>query len=672
MTLDRASFILVSALVITLVRCWILAGVAAAGLAAFRTRNTSVRLFIWKSVLYASVTLPLLGGLLPPVQFSVPQSLRDRIAAIPLSYVEERENIAIPESRSGAMNTAAMQTGSYGHAMSPSEQSKPKAQERSSESVSPASFVFSWSLVAAASYLVVALLLFARFTAGLLFTSKLVKKSRAITESAALAKLASAVGHLPNVAASECISVPITVGIFRPTILLPSAWRAWDTAKLSAVLGHELSHVARRDALTQCVSLFYRAIFWCNPLSWWLHRHLCELSEQASDEAALSAGADQRHYAQTLLDFFDALHKSPGRIRWQGVSMARTGQPEQRLERILAWKGTVAMNVKKSLTAAIVLIAIPVVYLAASVRPASGTPVAVLRQSPVPAAPAAPPVAGISAAPQIVGAPSVAPVPPTPAIAPVAPVAPVTMMAPTAWPEGRRHSSGSDDGNRFFYAYGDDDEERFVIASGKSDSYTMSGSTQDIRHVEKLKKQIAGDFIWFQRDEKSYIIRDQATINRARGFWAGQEELGRKQEELGKKQEELGEQQEELGKKMEQVKVNVPEMTADLDRLKAKLQKLGSTATMEQMGELQSEIGELQSKIGDIQGRAGEEQGKIGELQGELGEKQGKLGEQQGELGRQQGELAERATQQMKGLLDEAIKNGTAKPEDEAVKNPTL
>ena len=39
---------------------------------------------------------------------------------------------------------------------------------------------------------------------------------------------------------------------------------------------------------------------------------------------------------------------------------------------------------------------------------------------------------------------------------------------------------------------------------------------EDARHVEKLKKVIPGDFIWFERDEKSYVIRDQATIDRAR------------------------------------------------------------------------------------------------------------------------------------------------------------
>jgi hypothetical protein len=48
---------------------------------------------------------------------------------------------------------------------------------------------------------------------------------------------------------------------------------------------------------------------------------------------------------------------------------------------------------------------------------------------------------------------------------------------------------------------------------------------------------------------------------------------------------------------------------------------------------------------------------------GVLGEKQGKLGQQQGELGRQQGELAEKASREMKQLLDDAIQKGTAQPE---------
>jgi hypothetical protein len=488
------------------------------------------------------------------------------------------------------------------------------------------------------------------------------------------------------------------MGALRSTILLPAGWRDWDDAKLDAVVAHEVSHVARRDALTQRLSLLHRAIFWFSPLAWWLDRHLADLAEQASDEAALSCGTDRTDYARTLLGFFEALQAAPGRVWWQGVSMAKSGQAEQRLERILAWRGAVTMGLsksvlkksglKKSLAIFVIALAIPVIYLAAAVRPANAHQSAQAQTPPPPQStvpvvaspkPAAAPAAAADTELEDPAEPAVAPVnPPGPAapvvgvwkggpapvrpMVPMAPVSPMARVAP-AVPATWASQANSSHRHRYSYNNGDDDEQRFIIVTGNSDSLTMSGSTGDVRHVEKLRKQIPGDFIWFQRDEKSYIIRDQATIDRAQKLWAPQEELGKKQEELGKQQEALGKQQEALGKKMEEVHVQVPDMTAEMDKLKAELKQLSSGATVEQVGRIQSEIGELQSKIGEIQSHAGDQQSKIGEEMGALGEKQGKLGEQQGELGRQQGELAEKASRQMKELLDEAVKNGKAQPE---------
>ena len=668
--LDRVSLALISELATTAARSFVLAGLAGAALAAFRTRVISLRLFTWTAALYASLALPLLAPLLPPVRVPVLQSLKDRVAPIASSHAASSPRFSTVTTRAGS-NDADAKAESYRLTVFSKE---PIRSESHSAVTRNASFVLPqlrW-VFAAGIYLMVAFFFLTRFAAGIVWSRRLVRKSQAITEPFAIAKLASlARRQVPQLATSQQISVPVTVGVLQPTVLLPSSWLEWDAQKFDAVLAHELSHVSRRDTLTQHLALLYRTIFWFSPLAWWLNQHLATLAEQASDEAALSSGADQKCYARTLLDFFDALQTAPGRIRWQGVSMARAGQAEQRLERILAWKGTIAMNVNRSLATAILVLAVPVVYLTAAVRPAqvSAAPsnADLSQQSNTPPEPPAAPVGGVPAVAPVVAVPSVGPIAPVVPVAPVASVAPVAPTASMEWAD-----PGAADHKGFSYHYGFDDEERFVIVSGKTDAFTMSGSTQDARHVEKLKKQIPGDFIWFQRDEKSYIIRDQATVDRARALWAPQEELGRKQEELGKQQEALGKQQEELGKKMEQVRVNVPDMTAALDKLKAKLQKLGPTATMEQIGELQSEIGELQSKLGAIQSKAGEQQGELGKEQGALGEKQGKLGEQQGELGRQQGELAEKAARQMKELLDESIKNGTAKPEEEIVKTATL
>jgi|HubBroStandDraft_1064217.scaffolds.fasta_scaffold00001_43 beta-lactamase regulating signal transducer with metallopeptidase domain len=659
---------------------------AGLGLALFRVKTTCARLFTWTAVLYAAIAMPFLERMLPPLPVPTPSFLQHGVeqpgakeVSTPVAAAPVRSAMAevsvVRDYNEGIQGRSSVQMIRQTSSSSPANRKAPRME--TTLVVEPATRPRSlwssipWSTVAAGIYLSVACILLVRFLVGVAFSRRLMRASTTIDEPHLTQRMAARAYALrlrftPRVAESTFISVPVTMGALRSTILLPTGWREWDDAKLNAVLAHEMSHVARRDGLTQRLSLLHRAIFWFNPLAWWLDRRLGDLAEQASDEAALSCGADCKDYARTLLSFFEALQAAPGRVWWQGVSMAKRGQAEQRVERILAWEGSVAMSLKKSIAVLVVILAVPVVYLAASVRPANhnaGSQDQITLPPPPRAASAPKAQTDIPPAPALAPTPEMTPPAepasqPDPALAPSAAAMAPIAAAPPVPPVGRPgyYSQG------YSYAYGDDDDLRFVIASGKTDSLTMSGSVDDARMVEKLRKTIPGDFIWFERDDKDYIIRDQATIDRARKFWAPQEELGKKQEELGKQQEALGKQQEELGGKMEQVRVKVPDMTAELDKLKAELKALNSGATMEQVGEIQSEIGDLQSKIGDLQSQAGDQQSKVGEQMSALGEKQGKLGAQQGELGRQQGELARQANRQMKQLLDEAITKGTATP----------
>jgi len=672
MTLTSPWSSLLEVVVDSALRAAILAAAAGLGLAMFRVNSTSMRLSAWKGVLTAALAMPLLAWVLPSLPVPMPSAFQPKTtssAALVVPRSSAAARVIVLNTLPGSRNSSSTNETSPGATGS-------LAANVSSRSHISATDILSWLsdnwlALVGGFYLVVAILFLGRLSAGLVLGRRLIAGSQRILDPRLLETLRShrATDSLP-VYESGLVSVPVTVGTIQPAIVLPDNWLEWSDAKIEAVIAHEVSHVIRRDALTQLLSRVYRAVFWFSPLAWWLNRELSILAEQASDEAALSGGADRAEYAKTLLGFFESLQTAPGRVWWQGVSMAKAGQAEHRLEKILSWKEAAHMGVKRSVLVVVMALAIPAVYLVAAARPANHN--LVLTQSsqnlpaPAPAAIAGTPVpsaAAPSAAPVAPGAPIHGVIargvtaPPLPAT----PGSPAIPPAPAALGEGQSHSYGV--GHGYSYGYGYDDEQRFVIVSGNSDSMTMSGTGEDARHVEKLKKQISGDFIWFQRDEKSYIIRDKATVDRARSFWAPQEELGKKQEELGKQQEELGRQQEDLGSKMEQVKVHVPDMSAQLDALKAKLQKLGPEATMEQIGDLQSEIGELQSKLGELQGEAGDQQGKFGKLQGELGEKQGKLGEQQGKLGEQQAQLAEKATKQMKGLLDEAIKNGKAQPE---------
>src|SRR6202165_2203796 len=375
-----------------------LAGAAWVGLAAFRVKAPSVRLFTWTAVLYVALAMPVLGWILPalpiPMPAFLPDASLDHVAAqaVPNDIPTSQTLTTAPKPSAAREVLTARRKGAKGRSSAEidgqTSHSSFAIQAPPNKALVPAispSLLSStrwsairWSAVSGAIYLAVASLFLLRLFVGIAFGRRLLRASRPIDETRLVQRLTFRAKSLrlaviPDAAESEFISVPVTLGALRSTILLPAEWREWDDARLDAVIAHEVSHVARRDGLTQRLSLLHRAIFWFSPLAWWLDRHLADLAEQASDEAALSGGADRNDYARTLLGFFEALQAAPGRVWWQGVAMAKAGQAEQRLERILSWKGSVAMSfvkssLKKSIAVAVLTLAVPVVYLAASVR----------------------------------------------------------------------------------------------------------------------------------------------------------------------------------------------------------------------------------------------------------------------------------------------------------------
>jgi hypothetical protein len=471
------------------------------------------------------------------------------------------------------------------------------------------------------------------------------------------------------------LCVPVTLGVRHPVILFPSGWRGWDEGELQAVLSHEVSHVERCDALMQRLALIHRATFWFSPLGWWLDRHLARLSEHLSDEAALARGADRTRYAEALLGFFAQLETSPARVWWQGVSMAKAGQAEKRVERILAWRGTVSKNLRKSLVVMVVAISAPVVAFTASVHPSVygvqdeiAAPPA--PQPPLPPARLQPPVVSEEPAPGAPG-PVVIASPPSeeisPVLAPIAVEAPLpappqeAAPAPPTPPAARAPSPDWGNFGYFYNPWG----PRFVIVSKGSDHLLMSASPEDADHAKALRDKISGDFIWFEHDQRSYVIRDQATIDRAKKLWAPADDLSKQSEELRQKEEELGKQmRQQVQAKMQDIRVKVPDLTAEVQKLQSELKDLsGKDATIQQLGDLQREVGELQHALGESEWEGGIEQAEIGRQAGDIGRQMGELGRQIGELARQRVESARQAAEQMRQLLGEAVEKGLAKPE---------
>src|SRR5262249_22292786 len=138
----------------------------------------------------------------------------------------------------------------------------------------------------------------------------------------------------------------------------PGQWAAWDLVTQRAVLSHECSHLERGDFYIQLLASVHRAIFWFNPLGWWLHSRLAELAELESDDAAMMTIEDRSKYAEILI----GLASQPLRLKPTGVAMARPATIARRVERILA-ETAIRAGLGRMKRAALVFCIIPLVAL---------------------------------------------------------------------------------------------------------------------------------------------------------------------------------------------------------------------------------------------------------------------------------------------------------------------
>ncbi len=133
---------------------------------------------------------------------------------------------------------------------------------------------------------------------------------------------------------SAWTAVPLSVGVWRPTIILPEMAKMWDEQHRRTVLLHELAHVRRRDCLMQLLTQVACAFHWFNPLAWVAARQSRIERERATDDMVLLAGMQASTYAEILLETARSLHSA----RWPQVAslaMARHSQLESRLMAIL-------------------------------------------------------------------------------------------------------------------------------------------------------------------------------------------------------------------------------------------------------------------------------------------------------------------------------------------------
>jgi carboxyl-terminal processing protease len=133
---------------------------------------------------------------------------------------------------------------------------------------------------------------------------------------------------------SDARSIPMTWGIRRPIILLPTGAEKWSEERLRMVLLHELAHIKRGDCGTQILAHLVRALYWFNPLVWLAVAALRTEQERACDDLVLSRGASAPDYAQQLLTITSgrALHWLDSPV---ALAIGRAKRIQRRLTAIL-------------------------------------------------------------------------------------------------------------------------------------------------------------------------------------------------------------------------------------------------------------------------------------------------------------------------------------------------
>jgi WD40 repeat protein/beta-lactamase regulating signal transducer with metallopeptidase domain len=107
---------------------------------------------------------------------------------------------------------------------------------------------------------------------------------------------------LPAVALRESagITSPMTLGLFRPVILLPTSRRSWSAEQREWILGHELAHIRRRDFLAGLLTELVLCLCWFHPLVRWLAGRLRLEQEFAADAWVASMLDDSIDYVRCL------------------------------------------------------------------------------------------------------------------------------------------------------------------------------------------------------------------------------------------------------------------------------------------------------------------------------------------------------------------------------------
>jgi len=276
-----------------------------------RRAPAALRHLVWVMAIGASLAIPLLPSILPAWRV---------LPAVPTFAVETHSNYSM------IIEPVSM------------DESGPVAPTRPSATTASKAANLSWQAAAILLWLLGVICWASYYAVGRFQLRRLARRSSRMaspcwTREAESIAAQMGIRRPMTLLCSSETEIPLTFGIIRPKIVLPTDAAEWREPRVRAVLQHEMAHIARFDTLTLLLSHVAAALYWFNPLMWIAAKSAHFERERSCDDQVLAAGSVPSEYASDLLEMATNTRGNQGYA--VALAMTRRSQIEGRLVALL-------------------------------------------------------------------------------------------------------------------------------------------------------------------------------------------------------------------------------------------------------------------------------------------------------------------------------------------------
>ncbi len=107
-----------------------------------------------------------------------------------------------------------------------------------------------------------------------------------------------------------------------------------------------------------------------------------------------------------------------------------------------------------------------------------------------------------------------------------------------------------------------DTYDGYALVHKRDGRMTLIGNSVDSREIDDTTREIAGDFIWFRKDGKAYVVRDAATLASVEQAWAALQPQQARIHDLQAQMQPHQRELEALNKRMEGMQANSAQTAA--------------------------------------------------------------------------------------------------------------